>query len=105
AVPGVAEHAFRLEVGAGARSAAALRLRLRENADRVQRVIIIGGAETGIEAAGEIKTASPNADVVLLRLTVRQRKGRGRGRGCTPGARRTQRETRRRRRGNSGAFE
>jgi NADH:ubiquinone reductase (H+-translocating) len=85
AIPGVAEHAFRLEVGAGARSAAALRLRLRETADRLQRVIVIGGAETGIEAAGEIKTASPNADVVLL---SRSRCASARGAGVEEAVRR-----------------
>src|SRR5580704_14011372 len=66
AVPGVAEHAYRLESGDGPRSAAALRARLRENADRPIRVVTVGGAETGVEVAGEIKTAWPNAEVIMV---------------------------------------
>jgi NADH dehydrogenase len=66
AVPGVAEHAYRLESGDGPRSAAALRARLRENADRPIRVVTVGGAETGVEVAGEIKTAWPNAEVIMI---------------------------------------
>jgi NADH dehydrogenase FAD-containing subunit len=76
AIPGVAQYAFRLESGTGPRSAAALRLKLRESAARVGRVLVIGGAETGIEAAAEIKTAWPNAEVVLL---SRSRCGGARG--------------------------
>ena len=61
-----AEQAYRLEAGDGPRSAAALRSRLRENADGPVRVITVGGAETGIEAAGEIKTAWPRAEVTMV---------------------------------------
>jgi NADH dehydrogenase len=65
-VPGAAEHAYRLEAGDGLRSAAALRARLHETADRAVRVITVGGAETSIEVAGEIKTAWPTAEVTMI---------------------------------------
>jgi NADH:quinone reductase (non-electrogenic) len=65
-IPGAAEHAYRLEPGEGPRSAAALRSRLRENAGRPLRVITVGGAETGIEVAGEIKTAWPNVEMTII---------------------------------------
>jgi NADH dehydrogenase len=65
-VPGAAEHAYRLEAGDGPRSAAALRSRLRENADQSVRVITVGGAETAIEVAGEIKTAWPSAEMTMV---------------------------------------
>src|SRR5262249_35295173 len=65
-VPGAAEHAYRLEAGHGPRSAAALRDRLRQNASRPVRVVTIGGAETGIEVAREIKTAWPAAEVTMI---------------------------------------
>ena len=65
-VPGASETAYRLEPGDGPRSAAALRSRLRENADRLVRIVTVGGAETGIEVAGEIKTAWPNAEVAMI---------------------------------------
>jgi NADH dehydrogenase FAD-containing subunit len=55
-VPGAAEHAYRLEAIDGPRSPSALRNRLRENAGRPLRVITVGGAETAVEVAGEIKT-------------------------------------------------
>jgi len=65
-VPDAAEHAYRLEAGDGPRSAAALRSRLRESAGQPVRVITVGGAETGIEVAGEIKTAWPGAEVTMV---------------------------------------
>ena len=65
-VRGAAAHAYRLEPGDGPRSAAALRSRLRQSADRPVRVITVGGAETGIEVAGEIKSAWPHAEVTLV---------------------------------------
>ena len=65
-IPGAAEHAYRLEPGEGPRSAAALRSRLRENAGRPLRVVTVGGAETGIEVAGEIKTAWPNVEMTII---------------------------------------
>lgn len=68
-VPGAAEHAYRLEAGDDPRSAAALRSRLRNSVDRPTRVITVGGAETSIEAAGEIKTAWPRMDVTMVSRT------------------------------------
>jgi NADH:quinone reductase (non-electrogenic) len=65
-VPGAAEHAYRLEAAEGPRSPSALRTRLRENADRPMRVVTVGGAETSVEVAGEIKTAWPNAQVTMI---------------------------------------
>jgi len=65
-VPGAAEHAYRLEAAEGPRSPSALRTRLRENADRPMRAITVGGAETSVEVAGEIKTAWPNAQVTMI---------------------------------------
>ena len=65
-VPGAAEHAYRLEAAEGLRSPSALRKRLHENANRPIRVITVGGAETSIEVAGEIKTAWPNAQVTMI---------------------------------------
>lgn len=65
-IPGAAEHAYRLEAGDGPRSAAALRAKLREYADRPVHVVTIGGAETGVEVAGEIKTAWPSAELTMV---------------------------------------
>jgi NADH dehydrogenase FAD-containing subunit len=65
-VPGATEHAYRLEASEGPRSPSALRARLRENAGRPIRVITVGGAETAIEVAGEIKTAWPNAEMTMI---------------------------------------
>lgn len=65
-VPGVLENAYRLEAGEGPRSASSLRARLKENADRPLRVITVGGNETSVEVAGEIKTAWPNAQVTMI---------------------------------------
>jgi len=65
-IPGAQEHAYRLETGDGPRSVAALRARLEQNADHPIRVVVVGGHETGIEAAGEIKTRWPAADVTMI---------------------------------------
>jgi NADH:ubiquinone reductase (H+-translocating) len=65
-VPGAAEHAYRLEATEGPRSPSALRARLQDNADRPIRVITVGGAETSVEVAGEIKTAWPNAEMTMI---------------------------------------
>jgi NADH dehydrogenase FAD-containing subunit len=75
-VPGVTEHAYRLETGDGPRGVAALRSRLQANAGRPMRVVTVGGAETGIEVAGEIKAAWPNAEVTMV---SRSRCGGSRG--------------------------
>lgn len=66
AVPGAAEHAYRLEAAEGPRSPSALRSRLQDNAGRAMRVITVGGAETAIEVAGEIKTAWPNVEMTMI---------------------------------------
>jgi NADH dehydrogenase len=65
-VPGAAEHAYRLEAAEGPRSPSALRTRLRENAGRPIRVITVGGAETAVEVAGEIKTAWPSTEMTMI---------------------------------------
>jgi NADH dehydrogenase len=65
-VPGAAEHAYRLEVAEGPRSPSALRARLQENGSRPMRVITVGGSETAVEVAGEIKTAWPNAEMTMI---------------------------------------
>lgn len=65
-IPGAAEHAYRLDPGDGPRSAAALRSRLHQSADRPVRVIAVGGGPTAIEAAGEIKTAWPGTEVTMV---------------------------------------
>jgi len=65
-VPGVAEHAYRLDPGDGPRSAAALRSRPHQSADRPVRVIAVGGGPTAVEAAGEIKTTWPAAEVTMV---------------------------------------
>jgi len=65
-VRGAAAHAYRLDPGNGPRSAAALRGRLRENAGQPLRVVAIGGAETAVEAAGEIKAAWSSIDVTII---------------------------------------
>ena len=66
AVPGAAEHAYRLEAAEGPRSPSALRSRLQDNASRPMRVITVGGAETAIEVAGEIKTAWPSVEMTMI---------------------------------------
>jgi NADH:ubiquinone reductase (H+-translocating) len=68
-VPGVLDNAYRLEAGEGPRSASSLRARLKENANRPIRVITVGGNETSVEVAGEIKTKWPNADVTMISTT------------------------------------
>ena len=65
-VPGVAAHAYRLERNEGPRSAAALRKRLQESNDQSLRIVVAGGAETGVEVAGEIKSAWPRSTVTML---------------------------------------
>ena len=65
-IPGAEQHAYRLDTGDGPRAVAALRARLTQNGDRPLRVIVVGGHETAIEAAGEIKTRWPAADVTMI---------------------------------------
>jgi NADH:ubiquinone reductase (H+-translocating) len=66
AVPGVFENAYRLEAGEGPRSPSSLRARLNQNGNRPTRVITVGGNETSVEVAGEIKTKWPNAEVTMI---------------------------------------
>jgi NADH dehydrogenase len=65
-IPGAQEHAYRLDAGDGPRSVAALRARLEQKTDRPLRVVVVGGHETAIEAAGEIKTRWPAAEVTMI---------------------------------------
>src|SRR5262249_50376306 len=62
-VPGVFEHAYRLDPGDGDRSAAALRAKLGAGARHGLNVAVVGGANTATEAAGEIKGAWPQTHV------------------------------------------
>jgi NADH:ubiquinone reductase (H+-translocating) len=65
-VPGAADHAYRLEAAQGPRSPSALRSRLQGNAGRPIRVLTVGGAETAVEVAGEIKTAWPDIEMTMI---------------------------------------
>jgi NADH dehydrogenase FAD-containing subunit len=65
AVPGAAAHAFRLDAGGGLRSAASLRERLRIAPDGC-RAIIVGGGNTAVEAAAEIRAARPDFMVTMV---------------------------------------
>lgn len=64
--PGAAEHAYRLDAVEGPRSPSALRTRLGESAGQSIRVITVGGAETSVEVAGEIKTAWPSVEMTMI---------------------------------------
>jgi NADH dehydrogenase len=66
AVPGVKAHAFRLDPGDGPRAAASLRAALQAESSRRQRVVVIGGGATAIEAAGEIAAHFPNVEVTMV---------------------------------------
>lgn len=65
-VSGVADYAYRLEIGDGPRSAVALRARMEATNGQPVRVVIVGGAETGVEIAAEIKSACPRAEVTMI---------------------------------------
>ena len=68
-IEGASEHAYRLDPGEGPRCAAALRLRLQRDSDLPLRVVVVGGAETAVEAAGEIKGMRPSAEVTMITRT------------------------------------
>lgn len=63
--PGAAEHAFRLDPGEGPRAAAALGERLRE-APRASHAVVVGGGNTAVEAASEIKAVRPDFTVTMV---------------------------------------
>src|SRR5215471_15831143 len=65
-VRGVAEHAYRLDAGTGSRRVDALRSKLEATAGTSVRVVIVGGANTATEAAGEIKATWPTAEVTMI---------------------------------------
>jgi NADH dehydrogenase len=65
-IPGAAEYTYRLEAGDGPHGASALRSRLQQNTGRPLRVITVGGAETAVEVAGEIKTAWPATEMTVV---------------------------------------
>lgn len=62
---GAAEHAFRLDPGSGSRSAEGLRHWLGE-APAGRQVIVVGGGNTAVEAAAEIKARRPDFDVTMI---------------------------------------
>ena len=66
AVPGVKAHAFRLDPGDGPRAAASLRAGLQARSGRPQRVVVIGGGATAIEAAGEIAAHVRSVEVTMI---------------------------------------
>jgi NADH dehydrogenase FAD-containing subunit len=65
-VPGVSEHAYCLDPGEGERSAGALRSRLAASVGSGLRVVVVGGANTATEVAGEIKSIWPELDVAMV---------------------------------------
>jgi len=65
-VRGIAEHAYRLDHGSGSRLVGALRSKLEASAGKSVRVVIVGGANTATEAAGEIKATWPTAEVTMI---------------------------------------
>jgi NADH dehydrogenase FAD-containing subunit len=65
-IPGVREFAYRLDPGDDPLSVAGLRRVLHLRGSAGCRVVVVGGNETAIEAAGEIKTQWPSVDVVMM---------------------------------------
>lgn len=64
-VPGADKRAFRLDPGPGPRSAEALRKRLLD-APGGTTIAVVGGRNTGVEAAAEIKAAHPDLKVSII---------------------------------------
>jgi NADH dehydrogenase len=64
-VRGAAEYAFRLDPGDGPHAAAALRERIL-NAPVGDHIGVVGGRNTGVEAAAEIKAARPDLAVSII---------------------------------------
>jgi NADH dehydrogenase len=64
-VPGAAEHAFRLDLGSDPGAAAALRKRLHE-ASAGSSAVIVGGGNTAVEAAAQIKLSRPDFTVTMM---------------------------------------
>jgi NADH dehydrogenase FAD-containing subunit len=79
AAAGVAEHAYRLDPGDGARSAVALGTRLAAATGEAVRVVVVGGGNTATEAAAEIKAAWPLAEVTMAASRRAGDFGRGPG--------------------------
>lgn len=63
---GVDEHAYRLDPGDGGRSSVALRSTLEARAGQALRVVVVGGANTATEVAGEIKSTWPKVEVIMI---------------------------------------
>lgn len=84
-IPGVAENAYRLETKDGPRSPAALRACLAAASGKAVKVIAVGGAETSVEVAGEIKNCWPDAAVTMI---SRSRCGEFKGDGVEAAVRR-----------------
>jgi NADH dehydrogenase FAD-containing subunit len=78
AVPGASEHAYRLDPGPGERSSAALRAKLRSDAREGLSVVVVGGANTATEVAGEIKATWPAVDVTIVSASDAGDFGKGR---------------------------
>jgi NADH:ubiquinone reductase (H+-translocating) len=78
AVPGASEHAYRLDPGPGKRSAAALRAKLRGEAREGLSVVVVGGANTATEVAGEIKATWPEVEVTIVSTSEAGDFGKGR---------------------------
>jgi len=64
-VPGAAGHAFHLDPGEGPCAAAALRARLQD-APNAARAVIVGGGNTAVEAAAQIKASRPDFSVTMV---------------------------------------